>query len=388
MFFLEKNMIISKEIKYIAKYILCLFITTRILLTLIGMASRILLKGLPHLQYNGSPHLFLSIWGVWDTKWYMDIAKNGYAIPDSIPPTYTHQENRAFFPLYPVMMKIIGAIFGDRYYLAGLIISNISLIVASFLLYYLVRSYYGSKIGLSSVKFLYLFPTSFIFSGVFTEAIYLALTLCCFVFSQKRNYLLVGISGFFLALTRTLGVLIFIPLLYELLEAHNFKINKIKFKVLYLILIPLGLALFSIYNYHLTGDYFAFKNIQSVPGWDRSLTNPIVVLINGIQQGFINDLNIRKIVEGSITIISLFFLLFYCQKIRFSFFVFGLYSIIIPLSTSLDSMPRYILPIFPLYLILAKLSKNKFIDQFIVISMSLIQGALMIFWSYGMAIII
>lgn len=388
MFFLNKNIKITKEIKYVITYILCLFITTRILLTMIGIASRILLKGLPHAQYNGSPHLGLSIWGVWDTGWYMDIAKNGYSIPDSIPPSYTSQENWAFFPLYPLLMRIIGSVFGNRYYIAGLLISNISLIIASFLLYYLIRSYYSRKIALNSVKFLYLFPTSFIFSGVFTEALYLALTLACFLFSQKKNYLLVGISGFFLALTRTLGVLIFIPVLYELLKTHKFKITEIKFKILYLMLIPLGLVLFAIYNYQLTGDFFAFKNIQNVPGWNRNITNFLVILMNGFQQGLIDDINIRIIVELSITVISLLFLLIFCRKIKFSFLLFAIYSILIPLSTSLDSMPRYILPVFPLYLILAKLSNSKFIDQLIMIVMSFIQGVLMVFWSYGMAIII
>lgn len=388
MYFLNKKIEINTEIKYVIRYVLSLFITTRIVLTIIGMLSRILLEGLPNVQYQGSPHLILAIWGVWDTKWYMDIAQNGYAIPDSIPPSYSSQENWAFFPLYPILMRIIGSIFGGKYYLSGLIISNICLMLASFLLYYLVRSYYGRKIALRSVKFLYLFPISFIFSGVFTEAVYLALTLSCFVFLYQKKYLLTSISGFFLALTRTLGVLIVIPILYEILKVNNFKIKNIKPEVVYLILIPLGLILFSIYNYYLTGDFLAFKNIQSASGWDRHISNPVAILLNAIQHGFIDQINIRIIVELSITIISLVCLGLWVKKIKLSFLLFAFYSIMIPLSTSLDSMPRYILPVFPLYIILAKLSKNRFVDQTITIVMSLIQGVLMVFWSYGMAIIV
>jgi len=368
------------------QYILLLFLSTRLVLTVIGIVSRNLLERQYGKQYIWSKSLGLDIWGVWDTFWYMNIASHGYSAV-GINPLSQSQANYAFFPLYPTLMKILGTVLGNKYYIAGLIISNICLIIASVILYKLVLLNDDKKTALNSVKYLFISPIAFIFSGVFTESLYLAIALLCFYLAKRQKWIFVGISGFFLALTRSVGVLIIIPLVYEYLKPRNFQLKEIKINVISLLLIPMGLLIFIAYNHHLTGDPLAFRNIQSAPGWNRGSTNPFQVLLNGLYQGLFKS-NMRTLLESSISIISLISLIIFNRKIDVSYFLFSIYSILIPLSTGLDSMPRYILPIFPLYILLAKLCQDKYSDQVATLSLGLFQGFLMVFWSCGFALVV
>ncbi len=78
-------MVIKKIINFLkrpeVKLIIILFLITRIVLSFIGISSRIILD-----SYNVNIHNFeysdnilLSIWGVWDTGYYLDIVENGYS---------------------------------------------------------------------------------------------------------------------------------------------------------------------------------------------------------------------------------------------------------------------------------------------------------------------
>jgi hypothetical protein len=371
-------------------YILLLFLSTRLVLTIIGVISRSLLERQYGKQYIYSSQLWLDIWGVWDSYWYINIAEGGYSAEVGTSFSET-QANYAFFPLYPMLMRLIGTVMGENYFIAGIIISNVCLIIACYLLYRLVQLKFDRENALQSVKFLLVSPTAFILSGVFTESLYLMLAILCFYLAEKKQWLLVGIAGFFLALTRSVGVLIVVPMLYEYLKSNDFQAKKIRYDILFLLLIPLGLSLFAIYNFHLTGNFFAFSNIQSA--WNRSLSDPLSAIVNGLRKGFLQPnvrtlFKIKALLESTFSIAALGLLCIFFRKIPVSYWIFGIYSIVVPLLAGIDSMPRFILPIFPLYILLAKLASNRFFDQVVTLSLGLVQGFLMVFWSCGYSLVV
>jgi positive regulator of sigma E activity len=57
-----------------------------------------------------------------------------------------------------------------------------------------------------------------------------------------------------------------------------------------------------------------------------------------------------------------------------------------PLASSLDSMLRYILPLFPFYILLSKAAKNYYLDQIMTIFLGIAQGFLMVLWCNGFKI--
>lgn len=369
------------------KYILLMFFSTRIILDIIGVLSRKVLSVYGPDQLIWKIQDFLGVWGVWDTGWYMKIAQYGYT-PSSPVQVITQQTNIAFFPLYPLIMRFLGLVIGN-YYIAGLIISNLCLIVSCVYLYRLVKLDYDEDTSTRSIKYLLIFPVSFILSGVFTESLYLALTLMCFYYARIGKWHLVGITGFFLSLTRSIGVLIVLPLLYEGLMPllkENKTLKSLKnsrhqiLPLFYLSLIPLGIIFFMIFNYYMTGDFMAFAHAQVM--WQRHFGNPFGILIKGYHGDIYSAFE-----AASATIAILIFILFY-RKIRFSYWLFCMYSIFVPLFTGVQSMPRFILVMFPIYILFADITKNRVSEDFVMLSFALLQGFLMVFWTNSFNLVI
>lgn len=366
------------------KYILLMFFSTRIILDIIGVLSRKVLSVYGPGQLIWTIQDFLNVWGVWDTAWYLDIAQNGYSTIQN----QVHQTNIAFFPLYPLIMRYLGSIIGNSY-IAGLIVSNFCLIVSCIYLYRLVNLDYDEDTSVRSIKYLLLFPVSFILSGVFTESLYLALTLICFYYARTGKWYLVGITGFFLSLTRSTGVLIVLPLLYEGLMPllkDNKSLKNLKsswhqiLPLFYLSLIPLGTILFMIFNYYLTGDFMAFAHAQVM--WQRHLGNPLAILIMGYHG------DIYTAFEAAFATIAIFIVILFYRKIRFSYWIFFMYSIFVPLSTGIWSMPRFILVIFPIYILFANITKNRISEDLVMLSFALLQGFLMVFWTNSFNLVV
>lgn len=367
------------------RYIASLFLLTRLALILIGLMAHSLTETGYGKQFSWSSFKWLDIWGVWDSFWYMDIVQNGYSAAGAIPDS-PDQTNFPFFPLYPMLMKGLGTLLGGNYYIAGLIVSNLCLLGACYLLYKLVEGNSDRKTARLSVKFLFLYPVSFIFSGLFTESLYLFLCLLCFYLAKRRHWLAVGLAGALLSATRTLGVLIVLPLAWEYLRSIDFKFNRIRLDVLWLALVPVGMICFGLFSYQQTGDFFYFKTNQAA--WDRQILNPLVVLWKALKQGLAQG-KARILLELSFSVTALALSTLHYKKIGFAYWLLCMYSLLIPLSAGIDSMARYTLPIFPLFIILAKLSRdNDSWNDALTLFLGFVQGCLMVYWCTGQALVV
>jgi hypothetical protein len=359
--------------------IILTFLVSRGVLTIIGILSIGLMGRMTcmRLEWEHPPYIWLDIWGQWDTGWYLDIAKNWYAAEA----TYKNYYNYAFFPLYPTLIKLLGAVIGNYYY-AGLIISNVALFAAAILLFKLVELDHDREVALNSVKYMFIWPTSFILSGVLSEALFLMLVIGCFYLARKGKWLNVGIAGFFLSLTRVNGVCVGIPLLYEYMKEKNFRLKGIRVNILVLALLPLGLLICCVYNYYLTGDVLAFVHAQSA--WGRHFDNPLKTLVYGM---FVVGKNPSDIVSAWFTVFTLASLAIFYRRIPLSYFLFCLIAIFLPLSTGLTSMPRFTVVLFPVFILFAQLGKDRKVDTAFTIIFSVLLGCFMIFWSVGSILI-
>ena len=370
------------------RYIGSLFLVTRLALIAVGLAAyRIFPEG----DYSkfGKPTIlssypWLDMWGVWDSFWYLDIIQNGYSTASRIP-ELPGQTNFAFFPLYPLLVKGLGSLMGDRYFIAGLLISNICLLLSAYVLYRLVALERSPRFARRTVKYLFLFPVSFILSGLFTESLYLLLSLLCFYLARQQRWWLAGLCGGALSATRTLGVLIALPLSFDYLRSRRFNFKAIRWNVLFLALVPLGLIAFSIYSYRETGDFFFFKTNQA--DWGREVVNPVLSFWRAIVKT-ISEGSAKTLVEIVFCTAALGVLIRFYRALDFSYWLFGMYSILIPLSAGIASMPRFTIPIFPLYIGLAILGQNKLWNRAIVTTFIFLQAALMAFWCTGHGLVI
>lgn len=359
------------------KYILIFFIVTRIVLTITGVYARIFLTEIRGSGFlTGSQNILFSIWGVWDSRWYLSIADNWYTANPAAEKMFAY----AFFPLYPGLIKILGWLTNDNF-LAGVILSNISLIIAAIFLYKIVCLDYDKNTALKSVKYLFLFPTAFILSGIFTESLYLALAIACFYYAKKENWLLAGTIGLFASMTKAAGVLIILPILYEYLSKKDFKYKMIKKDILYLSLIPAGLFIVVIYDYFLTNILFVFYYAR-IAGWLQPSNNEASILTTqNLSLPYAHFFTFNEMV---IAIFIIIFIVFN-KKMQNSYNIFTLTSLLINLMTgAILAMFRYVLVIFPFFILFALLVKNKpYLDRAISLLFIIIQIILMAYWTNG-----
>ena len=71
------------------------------------------------------------------------------------------------------------------------------------------------------VLLLLLFPTSIFFNAVYTESLFLLLSVASVYFIRKGRYREAGILGFLAALTRVTGVLLFVLAAVEFFSQKN-----------------------------------------------------------------------------------------------------------------------------------------------------------------------
>ncbi|MFC1790767.1 hypothetical protein ACFLZP_04775 [Patescibacteria group bacterium] len=378
---------IYQKPKSIFVYILILFFISRLILTLAGLLSRQSFKILYEQYYDWhySSVQALDLWGVWDSGWYLDIAQEGYSVKlqSNLPKRVTPgQANYAFFPLYPLVIRLLSRLTGS-YFFSGVILSNLFFLISAFFYYQLVLLDADPKTARRSLRYLFLYPLCFILSGVFTESLFLMLLVICFYLARKKKWFFVGIIGFLLSLTRSIGVFVCLPLFYEYFSQRKFKLKLLDLKAFSFFLFPLGLGSFYFFIFRLTGDVFAHLKLEQ-KYWQVIRANPLKTLLFGLVGGQTYHF------FTLFTLACLGFLIVYRQKIRLSYFFLALVLFALPLSigkVGLMSILRYSVVIFPLPLLLGKLTSNRFFDLVISVALVGFQVYFMMLWSIGFLII-
>lgn len=310
-------------------------------------------------NYLGNPNLWA--WANFDGEHYISIAQNGYGFGE-----------RAFFPLFPVLIKYIGNIFGGNiltFNIAGNIVSNLSFLLGLLGLYKIVGLDHPAKISKLTVIVLLLFPTSFYFATVYTESLFFALAVWSFWFARKEKWLAASLLGILLSATRFVGLIILPALLVEWFLQNRGKKNFLYSFPPVLLAIPTGLLAYMFYLQRTVGDMFAFYNSLATFGEQRSnhlITLPqvfyryIVKILPNLNTTFFPVI-FTTVFEFVIGVLFLMISTYSFFIQRFSYATFIFLGYLIPtFSGSFSSIPRYVVILFPFYILLAKyLSKNR-----------------------------
>lgn len=144
---------------------------------------------------------------------------------------------------------------------------------------------------------------------------------------------------------------------------------------------PLGLATFAAYNYVLAGNALAFVRIQT--SWGHTFRSPLTVLARGL-----GDADVNARLSAWMTLVILVFLAALARRMGLAYSVLAFFLILVPLATGLNSMPRYLLAIFPVPILLARLGERRRIDEIVTACLALLQGFLMVFWANGFKLVV
>ena len=151
----------------------------------------------------------------WDSAWYLVIAHYGYR-PDL--DSYTAPRD-AFFPLYPLGLRVLSDL-GLQAVLVGVLFSLAALALALYGIHRLTELELGRSgrpgsgdVARLAVLLTALAPMAFYFSAVYSESLYLALSVGLFWFARQGRWAWVGVLGALAAATRSTGIVLALPAL-------------------------------------------------------------------------------------------------------------------------------------------------------------------------------
>jgi hypothetical protein len=322
----------------------------------------------------------------WDSVWYLAIANGGY----------DHQPARtAFFPLYPLLIRGVGTVIGSDL-IAGVLISVVCFAIGLVVLYRLVALELDDERARVCVMLIAFCPMAYFFSAVYSESLYLALSVGCIYCARTGRWTPAGLLGGLAAASRNSGVALVVPIV--LLYLYGPRTDRrpslvfaavrarggwrrllprypIEPSLAPVLLVPVGLLLYVVFLALSTGDGLAPFHAQQV--WFRHFGGPFggvwdgaVAAWDGLRQllhGQPPPLYFTKaggdplqvagqnlmlfafLVVGAVACVGSF------RKLPVAYGGYAVASLALPLSypvapQPLVSLPRYEVVLFPLFM--------------------------------------
>lgn len=206
---------------------------------------------------------FLDIWWRWDSGHYTTIANTGYR---------ADTENTAFFPLYPLLIRLLNPVLPGEQITAGLIISTAACIAALAVLFRLTEDLCGSAIARRTTYLLMAYPAAFYFVAIYTESTFLLFSLGSLYCMRRGRWWAAGALGALASATRQAGVLLALAFAVEYLRQQDWKWRRIRWNALSVGLYPVGLFAYMAYLGWAFGDPFKFASVQTY--WGRTTRWP------------------------------------------------------------------------------------------------------------------
>lgn len=207
--------------------------------------------------------------GFWDGLWqrfttagdsphYLFLAENGY-------PRSGEQSNLlVFYPLYPLLIRLLGALCGGRYALCGLALSQTCFAGAAVLF----RALAGRRLPVGGARCaaaaLLLYPFGFFAFGVYTEGLFLLLSIACLYALDRRCWGVAGLLALLAALCRTQGLALLFAAVFAVWQAPRLQRRGGWAAVLGA---PAGYGLYLALNWAVQGAFFRYLYYQSVAPW-------------------------------------------------------------------------------------------------------------------------
>ncbi len=334
----------------------------------------------------------------WDGAWYLVIAHYGYR-PDL--GAFTGSRT-AFFPLYPLALRAI-AWLGAPPVLAGVALSIAALGIALYGIHRLT-TFELSRARLLSDRALVpeaarlavlltaFAPMALYLSALYTESLYMALSVGVFWSARQGRWTWVGILGALAAATRSTGIVLALPALMiylygpredrvpdrRELHARLLPRYRLRRELLWLGLMPAGVLVYCVSLGLAGGDALAPLHAQGV--WGRHFAGPYLGIWDGLKAAFEGARQLLSLqrhhvyfteaggspfVNAGHNLMLLAFLLAaiplligVLRKLPLAYGVYVIAALALPLSypvasQPLMSLPRFLVVLFPLTIWLA-----------------------------------
>jgi hypothetical protein len=288
----------------------------------------------------------------WDSWHYVRIAERGY-LPPGLPCC-----DQAFFPGYPLLMRLLSPLTGGSVIVAGLLLSLAAGTVAAVLLWRLAELHRPGA-GVPAVLLLCVAPTGIFLVSVYTEALFLACALGAWFAASRRRWWYAGLLAAATSAVRVNGLFLLagLAVTYALqLRSDRRRRPRADVVALALPLLPV-LAYFGYLSWR-TGSTRAWQDAQTT-GWVRHVAWPWDGLAAGwhaIRAAHAPDLVVSRWADLVSVVLGVLLvgLLLWLRRWAEATYV-ALSVAVLLCSTMLTSAPRYALTWFPAYVVAGEL---------------------------------
>jgi hypothetical protein len=169
-------------------------------------------------------------------------------------------------------------------------ISNLAFLGALILLRRLVDCRYGPDVATRTTWLVALTPMGFFFSAVYTESLFLFLSLAALVMAREGRWTSAALALLLTTLTRSVGAFVVVPMLFLLIEQRGRDLRALIKPGLQLMAGAAGPLIFAAHLERRWGEPFLMSSVQSE--WTREFAWPWVTLWRAL-----NELRFMFIVE-------------------------------------------------------------------------------------------
>jgi hypothetical protein len=282
----------------------------------------------------------------WDGVWYRLIALHGYLLVPG------RQSDPAFFPLYPLLLKVVSAT-GIPIAAAGLLLSNVLFLGALLAFDALSGELFDRRLARRATLVLAVFPMTYVCSMIYPESLVLLAYALTGLFAVRRRWGLCAIAAATAALARPEGVLLVLPILGCLAARWRLMSNEERGRgIAALLAAPAAALSYPLYLAWSLHDPLAWNKAQTA--WGRSFRiDGIVSAITGIG----HDLATQGWPYRDLAVCVLALALLIVSRrvgAPLGWIALGVAAVLLPLgSGSFESDARFALPALPVYWALA-----------------------------------
>jgi hypothetical protein len=293
---------------------------------------------------SDAPPSLATMFASWDAQMHLQLSHEGY---DKNLMSVNHQ------PLWPLLIKIFSYLTLGNHLIAGLVLSNLLSVIGFSLFHRLARDDCGERVANIALALMLAFPGAIFFSFVYTESLFLLLSVFFIVSLKRSNYLAASVTAFFLPLTRLIGVFCVFPFAWQI-----FSRRESATKWFYCVSPLMGLIAYFLIMYFFTGDPMA-----GIDGAQRYVSEASMSKLFDVRS-FVGNLfstvrfshNVTNSVFDRLWFVWFVLMLYPTVKINSTYFVYALFMGLVPaMTSSFMSYTRYMAIVFPLFLATASI---------------------------------
>jgi hypothetical protein len=291
--------------------------------------------------FDGQP--WFDMWIRWDAGWYRQIAEDGYTYSP------TAQSSAAFFPVYPLTIKLVMHLTGLPVFLAGIVTTWVYGLAGTLVFFAWVRRLRGPEVAGRALWLLLLWPFAFYLCGaMYADAAFLVWVTAAFLCLERDQPWGAAFFGALATATRPLAPAVVLGLVVRSIE----KRRRAGLPVRAVDLLPLaagaGLLAYMVFLERTFGDPLGFATTQK--GWSQLSGLASVLKVEALSKFKTVDL-LNPALHAALAGLCLWLGWSLRRTLGAGYAVYVLIAVGIPVVTSRDfiGLGRYALAAFPVF---------------------------------------